>query len=142
MALPLYIPLCIHTSTGRYHLPPSDQPLRIQIEDPLIAIRRFLPHISWRLDFLDRTFPHLAGPELARLTYQTIYGRDVSPKVLADDINPEVLQTNIIEIGNENENDVYANIWLSFVVEPTEFIGKKVPAVPRCCHKREGTQDR
>lgn len=84
MALPLYIPLCIHTPADRHHLPPSDQPLRIQIEGPLIAIQRLLPDIPWRLGFPDRTFPQLAGPELARLTYQTIYGRDICPEVLDD----------------------------------------------------------
>ncbi|KAJ5230433.1 hypothetical protein N7489_011141 [Penicillium chrysogenum] len=174
MALPLYIPHCIHAPAGRYHFPPSDQPLRIQIEGPLIAIQRLLPHIHWRLEFGNRTFPQPAGPELARLTYQTIYGRDVCPEVpgdlvvqdeylgwmpekrpeelidyygvtfdhlvLAEDINPEVLQINIIDI--EDDNGVYANTWLSFAVDPTEFIGKKVPAVPRCCQKRKGTQDR
>ncbi|KAJ5800825.1 uncharacterized protein N7518_002893 [Penicillium psychrosexuale] len=174
MVLPLYIPPCIHTPAGQYHLPPSDQPLRIQIEGPLIAIERLLPDIPWRLDSRDRVFPQPAGPELARLTYQTIYGRDIHPEVLGDlvvqdeylgwmpeerpeelidyygvtfdhlvpasAINPEVLQINIIEI--EDDGGVYANTWLLFAVDPTEFIGKKVLAVPRCCQKRKGTQDR
>jgi hypothetical protein len=51
-----------------------------------------------------------------------------------------VLQINIIEI--EDDNGVYANTWLSFAVDPDEFIGKKVLAVPRCCQKRKGKQDR
>ena len=77
MALPLYIPPCIHTPPGQYHFPPPDQPLRIQSEGPLIAMQRLLPHIPWHLDVLDRTFPQPAGPELARLTYGRIYGREV-----------------------------------------------------------------
>lgn len=84
MALPLYIPLCIHTPAGRYHLPRSDQPLRIQIEGPLIAIQRLLPDIPWRLDLPGRTLPQLAGPELARLTYLTIYGRNLRSEVPGD----------------------------------------------------------
>ena len=68
------------------------------------------------------------------------YGVTFDHLVLAEDINPEVLQINIIDI--EDDNGVYANTWLSFAVDPTEFIGKKVPAVPRCCQKRKGTQDR
>ncbi|GIK05190.1 hypothetical protein Aspvir_009293 [Aspergillus viridinutans] len=84
MALPLYIPRCIHTPASQCHLPPPDKPLRIQIEGPLIAIQRLLPHIPWRLDPLDRTFPQPAGPELARLTYQKVYGRDISPEVPGD----------------------------------------------------------
>jgi hypothetical protein len=60
--------------------------------------------------------------------------------VPADDTNPEVLQINIIEV--EDDHGVYANTWLLFAVDPAEFIGKKVLAVPRCCQKRKGTQDR
>lgn len=51
-----------------------------------------------------------------------------------------MLQINIIEI--EDDHGIYANTWLSFAVDPTQFIGKKVLAVPRCCQKRKGTQDR
>ncbi|KGO48616.1 hypothetical protein PEX1_103540 [Penicillium expansum] len=135
MALPLYIPLCIHTPAGRYHLPRSDQPLRIQIEGPLIAIQRLLPDIPWRLDLPGRTLPQLAGPEL--IGY---YGVTFDHLVPTHDINPEVLQINIIEI--EDDNGIYANTWLSFAIDPTNFIEKKVLAVPRCCQKRKGTQDR
>lgn len=81
MALPLYIPPCLHTPAGQYHFPSPAQPLRIQIEGPLTAIRRLLPHVRWRLNHLDRTFPQPVAPELARLTYQTVYGRDVCPEV-------------------------------------------------------------
>lgn len=81
MALPLYIPPCIHVPPDQYHFPPLDKPLRIQIEGPLIAIQRLLPHITWRLGFLNRTFPQPAGPELARLTYRAIYGQEVSRRV-------------------------------------------------------------
>ncbi|KAL6231090.1 hypothetical protein BDW75DRAFT_53715 [Aspergillus navahoensis] len=174
MALPLYIPPCIHTPPGQDHFPPPDQPPRIQNEGPLIAIQRLLPHMPWHLDLLDRTFPQPAGPELARLTYQRIYGREVCLEtpgdlvvrdeylgwipekhpdqmidyygvtfdhlVPADDPNPEELQINIIEI--EDDSGVYANKWLLSAVDPVEFIGKKVLAVPRCCQKRKGTQDR
>jgi hypothetical protein len=80
MALSLYVTPCIHTPAGQYHLPQPDQPLRIQIEGPLIAIQRLLPHTPWCLGLLDRKFPQPAGPELARLTYQEIYGRAVCPE--------------------------------------------------------------
>lgn len=78
------------------------------------------------------------------LTYLTrlidYYGVTFDHLVPADDTNPEVLQINIIEI--EEDNGVYANTWLLFAVDPAEFIGKRVLAVPRCCQKRKGTQDR
>jgi hypothetical protein len=68
------------------------------------------------------------------------YGVTFDHLVPADDTNPEVLQINIIEV--EDDNGVYANTWLLFSVDLAEFIGKKVLAVPRCCQKRKGTQDR
>ena len=68
------------------------------------------------------------------------YGVTFDHLVPDDDINPEVLQINIIE--TEDDNGVYANRWLLFKVDPTEFIRKKVLAVPRCCQERKGTQDR
>ncbi|RAL08923.1 uncharacterized protein BO97DRAFT_472824 [Aspergillus homomorphus CBS 101889] len=175
MALPLFIPPCIRTPRGQYHLPPPDKPLRVQIEGPLVAIKKLLPHISWCLSLQNRTFPQPAGPELARLTYRAVYGQDVSSEVSGDlvvrdeslgwmpqrrpeeelidydgvtfdhlvpaeDTDPEVMQINIIEI--EDDKGVYANKWLAFEVDPSEYIGKKVLAVPRCCQKRKGTQDR
>lgn len=60
--------------------------------------------------------------------------------VPADDTDPEVLQINIIEI--QDDDGAYANENLPFAVDPADFVGKKVLAVPRCCQKRKGTQDR
>ncbi|KAI1464581.1 uncharacterized protein F4812DRAFT_462641 [Daldinia caldariorum] len=118
-------------------------------------------------------FPQPAGPALARLAYQQIYGQNVredipgdivvrdeylgwiSPVSLseidyygvtfdhpvpADDPDPDVLQINIIEI--EDDGGDYANANLPFIVDPVAYIGKKILAVPRCCQKRKGTQDR
>lgn len=84
MTLPLFIPRCVHTPADQYHLPSPDKPLRIQIEGPLLAIQRLLPHTPWLLNPLDRKFPQPAGPELARLTYQAVYGRDVRLEVPGD----------------------------------------------------------
>jgi hypothetical protein len=86
MTIPLYIPPCIHTSSGHFHPPPHERPLRIQIEGPLVSIQRLLPHIPWRLrmGYSDSEFPQPAGPELARLAYQQIYMRDVCPEVPGD----------------------------------------------------------
>lgn len=84
MTLPIFIPPCFRTPSGPYHLPPPEKPLRIQIEGPLVAIQRLFPHISWHLDMPNPTFPQPAGPELARLTYQEIYGRDVCAEIPSD----------------------------------------------------------
>ncbi|KAI0829172.1 hypothetical protein F5Y06DRAFT_220966 [Hypoxylon sp. FL0890] len=174
MALELHIPPCISTPTHRFHPPPLDQPLRIQIEGPLVSIQKLLPGITWHTDIMAPIFPQPAGPELARLAYQKIYGHDVRPDVPgdmvvrdeylgwvkeerpitridyygvtfdhlvpADDPDPEVLQINIIEM--DDDGGAYANKYLSFAVDPAEYTGKKVLAVPRCCQKRKGTQDR
>lgn len=68
------------------------------------------------------------------------YGVTFDHLVPADDPNPEVLAINIIEV--DNDGGAYANKFLLFPVDPTEYTGKKVLAVPRCCQKKKGTQDR
>lgn len=68
------------------------------------------------------------------------YGVTFDHLVPADCSDPEVLQINIIEM--DDDEGAYANEYLSFVVDPAEYTGRKVLAVPRCCQKRKGTQDR
>jgi hypothetical protein len=51
-----------------------------------------------------------------------------------------VLQININEM--DDDGGAYANKYLLFAVDPAEYTGKKVLAVPRCCQRRKGTQDR
>ncbi|KAH6658637.1 hypothetical protein BKA67DRAFT_512186 [Truncatella angustata] len=171
MALRLCIPECRRSPAHPLHPPVFEIPLRIQIEGPTIAIERLLPAISWHTnDVTNLEFPQPAGPALASLAFQAIYGR--RPKaddvvlqdeylgwivekplsridyygvtfdhlVPANECDPEVLQINIIE--TENDGGLYANTWLPFVVNVKEFEGQKVLAVPRCCQKRRGTQDR
>ncbi|OTA91911.1 hypothetical protein M434DRAFT_75445 [Hypoxylon sp. CO27-5] len=173
MALELHIPPCISSPAHPFHPPPLDQPLRIQIEGPLASIQKLFPGISWHANIMPSAFPHPAGPELAKLTYQKIYGREVRSEIAGDmvvrdeylgwvmerpitridyygvtfdhlvpdgDLDPEVLQINIIEV--DDDEGAYANTSLSFVVDPADYMGKKILAVPRCCQKRKGTQDR
>ncbi|KAI1340551.1 hypothetical protein F5Y15DRAFT_42942 [Xylariaceae sp. FL0016] len=68
------------------------------------------------------------------------YGVTFDHLVPQDDTNPEVLQINIIE--TDKDDAAYANEHLSFVVDAAEYRGQKVLAVPRCCQKKKGTQDR
>lgn len=68
------------------------------------------------------------------------YGVTFDHLVPTDDTDPEVLQINIIEI--EDDGGVYANKYNSFDIDPAEYIGQKVLAVPRCCQERKGTTDR
>lgn len=68
------------------------------------------------------------------------YGVTFDHLVPADDYFPEVLQINICEL-DEDEGE-YANTYLPLTVDPAEYIGKKILAVPRCCQKRKGTTDR
>ncbi|KAJ6016231.1 hypothetical protein N7540_010822 [Penicillium herquei] len=182
MGLPLFISPCLcHKSrqkprhTALQHHPPPDLPVRIHVGGPAIAIERLFPHI-WNLEHGKRTFSQQAGPKLARLTFQTLYERDVCPDV-ADDMvirdeylgwmketapeatrelafygvtfdhlvpghetSPNVLQISMLEI--ESDRGTYANTLLCHPVDPTEYIGKKVLAVPRCCQNRDGTNDR
>lgn len=84
----------------------------------------------------------LEYPKLISLYYRMIdyYGVTFDHLVPPDDTNPEVLQINIIEI--EDDMGEYANKYNPFEIDPEEYIGKKVLAVPRCCQIRKGTTDR
>jgi len=42
----------------------------------------------------------------------------------------------------EDDSGAYACQHLPFPINLAEYTGKKVLAVPRCCQKRKGTQDR
>lgn len=42
----------------------------------------------------------------------------------------------------DNDGGAFANEVLPFSIEITEYVGKKVLAVPRCCQVKKGTQDR
>lgn len=68
------------------------------------------------------------------------YGVTFDHLVPADDPDPEVLQINIFEM--DYDEGLYANTYLPFKVDPSEYTGRKVLAVPRCCSKRKGTTDR
>lgn len=50
----------------------------------MVAIERLLPGISWQTDVRSLRFPQRAGPELARLAYRKIYGRDARPELEHD----------------------------------------------------------
>ncbi|KAK8048273.1 hypothetical protein PG994_010003 [Apiospora phragmitis] len=171
MALKLHIPDCIQIPAHRLHLPEPSQPLRIQIEGPTLAIERLLPTISWQTDPTHLHFPQPAGPALARLAFKAIYkmepkaGDDMVVRdeylgwiveqplsridyygvtfdhlVTLDESDPDVLQVNIIEV--ENDAGAYATEWLPFKITLADYTGKMVLAVPRCCQKRKGSQDR
>ena len=85
MAFKLHIPPCILTSAHPLRPPPLEKPLRIQIEGPIVAIQKLLPGISWHTNPLSLVFPQPAGPEIAKLAYRALYGRDVRPE-LANDV--------------------------------------------------------
>jgi hypothetical protein len=42
----------------------------------------------------------------------------------------------------EADEGEYANEYLPFTIDPADYIGKKILAVPRCCQNRKGTTDR
>jgi hypothetical protein len=65
------------------------------------------------------------------------YGVTFDHLVPADDQIPEVLAISIIEV--DNDRGAFANKVLLFQVDPTEYTGKKVLVVPRCCQVKKGT---
>ncbi|KAI0114385.1 hypothetical protein GGR51DRAFT_504154 [Nemania sp. FL0031] len=68
------------------------------------------------------------------------YGVTFDHLVPADDPDPDVLQINICEL--DYDGGERADGTLLFPVNPADYTGKKVLAVPRCCQKRKGTTDR
>ncbi|KAI0473864.1 hypothetical protein GGR56DRAFT_649360 [Xylariaceae sp. FL0804] len=78
--------------------------------------------------------------------YIDYYGVTFDHLVPKDDPNPEVLVINIIEVddgeGMYADGGQFANELLLFPVNPTDYTGRRVLAVPRCCQKKKGTQDR
>lgn len=54
--------------------------------------------------------------------------------------NQEVLAISIIEVDNDGR--AFAHEVLPFRIDPTEYTGKKVLSVPRCCQHKKDTQDR
>lgn len=66
-------------------------------------------------------------------------------RVPEDDVNPEVLVINIIEVddggGAYADSGIYASEVLLFSINLEEFTGRRVLAVPRCCQKKKGTRD-
>lgn len=82
----LHIPPCIREPVHPFHPPPLEKPLRIQIEGPLVSIRKLFPDATWDLGsfHVPPRLPQPVGPLLARLTYETIYGRPVRPGIEGD----------------------------------------------------------
>ena len=76
----------------------------------------------------------------ARYREMDCYGVTFDHLVPTGDADPEVLQINIIEM--DDDEGKYARDSLRFAVDPSEYTGKKILAVPRCCQIRKGTQDR
>lgn len=74
------------------------------------------------------------------LDYIDYYGVTFDHLVPADDPDPEVLAISIFEV--DNDGGAFANEHLLFLVDPTEYIGKKVLAVLRCYQVKKGTRDR
>ncbi|KAF2788695.1 hypothetical protein K505DRAFT_254951, partial [Melanomma pulvis-pyrius CBS 109.77] len=156
----------------RFHLPPPEQPLRVHIEGPLLALQKLLPEVSWHLTTHSPEFPMSGGPKLAELAFQKIYGRKVQPDVAGDMVVrdeymgwiPEappmidyygVTFDHLVPTDDTNpevlqinileiEDDAgrYAIRHNQFVINPADYIGKQVLGAPRCCSTRKGTTDR
>ncbi|KAK6222223.1 hypothetical protein QIS74_04478 [Colletotrichum tabaci] len=116
MALELYIPPCIRTPASRLHPPRIESPLRVQIED----VRPDIPgDMAVRDEYMG--WVKLDEKILEEIDY---YGVTFDHLVSDDDVDPEVLQINIIETDNDDAE--YANTYLPFSVDASEYTGKRV----------------
>ncbi|QPH15623.1 hypothetical protein C2857_000082 [Epichloe festucae Fl1] len=176
MALELYIPPCIKVPVHPHHPPPAGKSLRIHIQGPLVSVQKLVPEAQRHIDVFNQIFPQPAGPLLARLVFEKLFGRQPQAETISGDLiirdqylgwvmegkkplnqidhygvtfdhlvppeenDPEVLQIHILEI--DDDGGAYANEALPFKVDPADYTDRRVLAVPRCCQKRKGTQDR
>ncbi|EGX89987.1 hypothetical protein CCM_08241 [Cordyceps militaris CM01] len=133
----LSIPPCVLTPAHPHHLPPIQKPLRINIEGPTPA-----------------------GPELADLTYRTLYGKAPvldTDLVVRDEylgwIRRPVPLRHIDYYGVTfdhlvREDDADPEVLQINILEmdddgdPLQYAGVRILAVPRCCQKRNGKTDR
>ncbi|KZF20749.1 hypothetical protein L228DRAFT_249560 [Xylona heveae TC161] len=97
------------------------------------------PEVVGNIVLRDEYLGWLQPVSLSKIDY---YGVTFDYLVPADDPDPDVLQINMIEI--EYDGGAYANETLRWgPIDAAEYIANKlVLAVPRCCQKRKGTQDR
>ncbi|KAI0896288.1 hypothetical protein F4806DRAFT_57277 [Annulohypoxylon nitens] len=102
--------------------------------------RESSPEIVGDIVVRDEYLGWIVEKPIKRIDSIDYYGVTFDHLVPSDDPDPDVLQINIIEI--DDDGGAYANKYLPFVVDPAEYTGKKILAVPRCCQKRKGTQDR
>ncbi|KAH7009388.1 uncharacterized protein B0I36DRAFT_335030 [Microdochium trichocladiopsis] len=171
MAPELHIIECICRPASALHPPPSDKPLRIQIEGPLVSIAKLFPDTPWDVSSVPAPFPQLAGRRLAELTYEKIYGQRYRPDIEGDlVVRDEYLgwvprrseidyygvtfdhlipahdqDPEVLQINiieMDEDKGAYANQYLPFHVDWKDYAGKRILAVPRCCQRRIGSTDR
>ncbi|PNH69907.1 hypothetical protein VD0001_g7027 [Verticillium dahliae] len=107
MAPELYIPSCIREPAHPFHPPPLGKPLRIQIEGPLVSVKKLLPDTPWHVSYIPTSFPQIAGPLLAKLTFEKIYGHPVRPDVEGDLVVRDEYLGWVREVRPRNEIDYY-----------------------------------
>ncbi|KAF2786079.1 hypothetical protein K505DRAFT_354678 [Melanomma pulvis-pyrius CBS 109.77] len=158
MARELYIPPCVDSPPHQNHPPSLERPLRIHIQGPLpspqpaalqLAELAFgaiygLPTNGDRLTVRDEYNAWVREPQMSmEIDY---YGVTFDYRVPKNEADPEVLAVNIIEMeeqSGEYANGIeYAQKYLRLQVDPTEYFGTKVLAVPRCCQWKKGSTDR
>ncbi|KAK1768181.1 hypothetical protein QBC33DRAFT_569219 [Phialemonium atrogriseum] len=85
-------------------------------------------------------------PDVKPYSHIDYYGVTFHHLVPSDDLDPDVLQITVIELEADTIlyaiGEAYADEGLLFTVDLAEYVRKKVLAMPRCCQKRKGTQDR
>jgi hypothetical protein len=110
------------------------------IENHLIVRDEYLGWIHHKKSAPSQSAQNQDSLTIVQLSEIDYYGVTFDSNVPSDEYFPEVLQINIMEI--EADEGEYANEFLPFTIDPADYIGKKILAVPRCCQKRKGSTDR
>lgn len=83
---------------------------------------------EWQVSLIPLGLFHVLTWDVCELDY---YGVTFDHLVPSDELDPKVLQINIIEV--ESDGGEYANKYLPFLINVADYAGKRVLAVPRCC---------
>ncbi|KAH7409792.1 hypothetical protein DE146DRAFT_732685 [Phaeosphaeria sp. MPI-PUGE-AT-0046c] len=138
------LPLIVfHYETWGEPFPQPAAPQLAELTFQALYGRSTDPEKGEKLVVRDEYNAWVRDPTIMEIDY---YGVTFDYKVPNTETDPEVLAINNIEMeetSGEFANGIeFAQKYLRIQVDAEEYRGTKILAVPRCCQKKRGTQDR